>query len=76
MSLSYRAEKFLNQIEFSENKTKNFWYVVPPDDVLNLNKSRLEIFVHKCEGILHKMTVDSMEYIFPKQFFWSFQNYH
>ena len=54
MSLSYRAEKFLNQIEFSENKTKNFWYVATPDDVFTFNKSRLEIFVHKCELILGK----------------------
>ena len=54
MSLSYRAEKFLNQIEFSENKTKNFWNVQTPDDVLNSNDSRLEKFVHKCELILGK----------------------
>ena len=54
MSLSYRAEKFLNQIEFSENKTKNFWYVVPPDDVFTFNESRLEKFVYKCELILGK----------------------
>ena len=53
MSLSYRAEKFLNQIEFSENKTKNFWYVASPD-VFTFNESRLEKFVYKCELILGK----------------------
>ena len=51
MSLSYRAEKFLNQIEFSENKTKNFWYVANPDDVFTFNDSRLEIYFNKSELI-------------------------
>ena len=37
MSLSYRPLKFLNQIQFSENKTKNFWYVATQDNVLTYN---------------------------------------